>query len=82
MGRVEAGEQGGWATRARAHVRAAASGFVREGCADAPLNFPVSQARLAAHVKDVLDLDLPVDALFDVQVKRIHEYKRQLMNCL
>jgi starch phosphorylase len=29
-----------------------------------------------------LDVDLRVDALFDVQVKRIHEYKRQLLNVL
>jgi starch phosphorylase len=29
-----------------------------------------------------LDVDLNVNALFDVQVKRIHEYKRQLLNVL
>ena len=29
-----------------------------------------------------IDLNLNVDALFDVQVKRIHEYKRQLLNVL
>ena len=28
------------------------------------------------------DIDLSVNALFDVQVKRIHEYKRQLLNVL
>ena len=27
-------------------------------------------------------VDIPVDALYDVQVKRIHEYKRQLLNIL
>ena len=26
--------------------------------------------------------DIPIDALYDVQVKRIHEYKRQFMNIL
>ena len=29
-----------------------------------------------------VDLNLNVDALFDVQVKRIHEYKRQILNVL
>ncbi len=29
-----------------------------------------------------VDLNISVDALFDVQVKRIHEYKRQILNVL
>ena len=32
--------------------------------------------------KQELDIDVSVNALFDVQVKRIHEYKRQLLNVL
>jgi starch phosphorylase len=32
--------------------------------------------------KHKMELHLSVDALFDVQVKRIHEYKRQLLNVL
>jgi len=32
--------------------------------------------------KSEVELNLNVDALFDVQVKRIHEYKRQLLNIL
>jgi starch phosphorylase len=37
---------------------------------------------LAAVVKRECGVDFPVDAIFDVQVKRIHEYKRQLLNAL
>ncbi len=37
---------------------------------------------LAAIIKERHDLDLDLDAIFDVQIKRIHEYKRQLLNCL
>ncbi len=37
---------------------------------------------LAALVQADCGVDFDVDALFDVQVKRIHEYKRQLLNIL
>jgi starch phosphorylase len=37
---------------------------------------------LAALVKDRMQLRLDCDAIFDVQIKRIHEYKRQLLNVL
>ncbi|KAJ8101146.1 glycosyl transferase [Lipomyces tetrasporus] len=39
-----------------------------------------NKARLAAHIKEHNGFDVNIDALFDVQVKRIHEYKRQQMN--
>ena len=37
---------------------------------------------LALHVRHALDLKLNPTAMFDVQIKRIHEYKRQLLNVL
>jgi starch phosphorylase len=41
-----------------------------------------AKQRLIEFKKEELDVDLNVNALFDVQVKRIHEYKRQLLNVL
>ena len=38
--------------------------------------------KLAQYVKKTLNIDLDSHALFDVQVKRIHEYKRQMLNVL
>jgi len=38
--------------------------------------------RLADYIHDVLGLDVDPKALFDCQVKRIHEYKRQLLNVM
>ena len=41
-----------------------------------------NKQRLADHIAKVLGVAVNVDSLFDVQVKRIHEYKRQLLNLL
>ncbi|MFN6953839.1 MAG: glycogen/starch/alpha-glucan phosphorylase [Acetobacteraceae bacterium] len=41
-----------------------------------------NKAALAQHIRRTLDIAVDPDALFDVQVKRIHEYKRQLLNVL
>ena len=39
-----------------------------------------NKVKLAQYVKKTLNIDLDPHALFDVQVKRIHEYKRQMLN--
>lgn len=47
--------------------------------------YQVKQAnkqRLADYVKRTQGIDLPIDAIFDVQVKRLHAYKRQLLNVM
>jgi glycogen phosphorylase len=41
-----------------------------------------NKQRLAAAVQRRLGVELLEDAMFVVQVKRMHEYKRQLLNCL
>ena len=41
-----------------------------------------NKLRLAALVQRQLGLAIDPDSLFDVQVKRIHEYKRQLLNVM
>jgi starch phosphorylase len=41
-----------------------------------------NKMRLAALVQLDCDVDFEPDMMFDVQVKRIHEYKRQLLNLL
>lgn len=41
-----------------------------------------NKEKLAAYVKRELGVEISPNALFDVQVKRIHEYKRQMMNVL
>ncbi len=41
-----------------------------------------AKQKLVELKKQEHDVDLDVNALFDIQVKRIHEYKRQLLNVL
>ncbi len=38
-----------------------------------------NKKRLASYIEKTLDTTVDPDSLFDVQVKRLHEYKRQLM---
>ncbi len=41
-----------------------------------------NKQRLAATIKQLIGVDIDVNSMFDVQVKRIHEYKRQLLTLL
>jgi starch phosphorylase len=41
-----------------------------------------NKARLADHIRFTQDIECDANSLFDVQVKRIHEYKRQALNAL
>lgn len=42
----------------------------------------LNKQRLSEMVMRYTGVEFPLDAMFDVQVKRIHEYKRQLLNIL
>ncbi|MGL4232902.1 MAG: glycogen/starch/alpha-glucan phosphorylase [Casimicrobium sp.] len=41
-----------------------------------------SKVKLAEYVRRELGIAINIDSLFDVHIKRIHEYKRQLLNVL
>jgi glycogen phosphorylase len=41
-----------------------------------------NKVALSDHIKKTMGIRLDPDAMFDVQIKRIHEYKRQLLNLI
>lgn len=41
-----------------------------------------NKQQLAEYIEETLDVRVDPDSLYDVQIKRIHEYKRQLLNIL
>ncbi|XP_022878114.1 glycogen phosphorylase 1-like isoform X1 [Olea europaea var. sylvestris] len=42
----------------------------------------INKMRLAEYIETLSGVKVSLDAMFDVQIKRIHEYKRQLLNVL
>jgi starch phosphorylase len=70
--RADADELAGLARRA--HLKTAQAAFAKAKRAN--------KERLAALVRRELGLVIDPASLFDVQIKRIHEYKRQLLNLL
>ena len=42
----------------------------------------VRKEKLASHIKKSTGIEVSTSSMFDVQVKRIHEYKRQFMNAI
>ena len=62
----------------REYIKPAHADFQQQWAAVKQAN----KQRLAELVKNACNVDFDTSAMFDVQVKRIHEYKRQLLNIL
>lgn len=44
--------------------------------------FQENKLKFAVHLEEHYKVKINPNSMFDLQVKRIHEYKRQLLNCL
>jgi len=47
-----------------------------------PCCFQENKMKFAALLEEQYKVNINPNSMFDVHVKRIHEYKRQLLNCL
>lgn len=45
-------------------------------------NTQENKMKLAEYIKTAYNIDVNPASMFDIHVKRIHEYKRQLLNCM
>ncbi|MCI8454626.1 MAG: glycogen/starch/alpha-glucan phosphorylase [Lachnospiraceae bacterium] len=65
------------------HIRKLAVYAEDEKCQQEFMNIKYqNKQRLAKYIKEHNGIDVDPRSIFDVQVKRLHEYKRQLMNIL
>ncbi|OGS21246.1 MAG: glycogen phosphorylase [Elusimicrobia bacterium RIFOXYA2_FULL_39_19] len=42
----------------------------------------INKKRFTKYIKETMNVDININSLFDVQIKRIHEYKRQFLSIL
>ena len=72
----------GWVTDLAQLARLAPLADEKEFRAEARRIKRENKALLAREIKRVLEIDVNLDSMFDVQIKRLHEYKRQLLCCM